>query len=199
MVFTNNGKEPDEPVSVKFGAEELKIVNSKKILGIVLDNTLSFNDHIHQKAQAGFSALRGLDSFVQGQRGCSQSIYMKLYKALVLPVMEYGTSATVSALTESCREFGKVQRSAMLKASGCLNSTSTETLEILTNTSPIDLQLKLRQAQEVVRISAKHDDDPLREDFDTWIAGDKVVGRKPTIFHLLMTRFNELKGLSTIR
>ena len=50
----------------------------------------------------------------------------------------------------------------MIKPSGCLNSTSTEALEALTNSQPIDLQLKLRQAQEVVRIGAIHPDDPLR-------------------------------------
>ena len=104
------------------------------------------------------------------------------------------TPVTVGAIEESCKEFGKVQRSAMIKASGCLNSTSTEALGILTNTEPIDLQMKLRQAQEVVRIAAKHEDDPLREDFEEWVRKDKIVGRKPTIFHLLMTRFREMKG-----
>ena len=103
-------------------------------------------------------------------------------------------SAVCVRSEESCKEFGKVHRSAMIKASGCLNSTSTETLEVLTNTEPIDLQLKLRQAQEVVRIAAKHDDDPLREEFDKWVGQDMIVGRKPTIFHLLMTRFREMKG-----
>ena len=66
----------------------------------------------------------------------------------------------------------------MLKASGCLNSTSSEALEILTNTVPMDLQLKLRQAQEVIRISVKYDNDRLKEEFNRWCAGDIVVGRK---------------------
>ena len=52
----------------------------------------------------------------------------------------------------------------MLKASGCINSTSTDALEVLTNTIPIDLHLKMRQAQEVVGISAKHEEDPLKKD-----------------------------------
>ena len=81
----------------------------------------------------------------------------------------------------------------MLKASGCLNSTSTEALEKLTNTVPIDLQLKLRQAQEVIRTSAKYDIDPLKEEFNRWCAGDIVVGRSPAVFHLLMSRFREMK------
>ena len=45
-----------------------------------------------------------------------------------------------------------------------------------------------------MRIAAKHDDDPLREEFDKWVGQDRIVGRKPTIFHLLTTRFREMKG-----
>ena len=81
---------------------------------------------------------------------------MKLYNSLVLPILDYGSPVTVEAITECSKEFNKVQRSAMLKATGCVSSTSTESLEILTNTLPMDLHLKLRQAQEVVRIAAKH-------------------------------------------
>ena len=100
----------------------------------------------------------------------------------------------VSALTECCKELGKIQRCAMGKASGCLSSTtgpvvSTDTLEVLTNATQIDLHLKMRQAQEVVRISAKYDDEPIREELNDWIGGGNAVGRKPTIFHMLMCRF----------
>ena len=195
MVFTpGNENVKDEEVKVEYDGKVLKRTKSKKILGIIVDDKLSFQEHVASKTKSAFSALKGVDRFVQGQKGCSQSVYMRLYRALVLPIMEYGSPVTVGAIEKSCKEYGKVQRSAMIKASGCLNSTSTEALEILTNTEPIDLQLKLRQAQEVVRIAAKHEDDPLREDFEEWVRKDKIVGRKPTIFHLLMTRFREMKG-----
>ena len=71
---------------------------------------------------------------------------------------------------------------------------STDTLEVLTNATPIDLHLKMRQAQEVVRISAKYDDEPIREEFNDWIGGGNAVGRKPTIFHMLMCQFREMSG-----
>ena len=194
MIISFDGKEVEEQVRVYMGEKLLKVVKTKKVLGITLDNKLSFRGHIQEKTKSGFGALRSIDSFVQGHRGCSQSVYMRLYRSLVLPVFEYGAPVWVSAVTEGCKEFGKIQRSAMLKASGCLNSTSTEALEILTNTVPIDLQLKLRQAQEVIRINAKYDIDPLKEEFNRWCAGDIVVGRNPTVFHLLMSRFREMKG-----
>ena len=75
---------------------------------------------------------------MQGHRGCSQSVYIRLHRSLVLPVVENGDPVWVSAVTEGCTEFRKIQRSAMLKAPGCLNSTNTEALEILTNTALID-------------------------------------------------------------
>ena len=57
------------------------------------------------KTKSAFSALRGIDEFVQGQRGCSQSVYMRLYKALVLPIMEYGTPVTVAAIVEGAKNL----------------------------------------------------------------------------------------------
>ena len=118
LVFPYGGKQPEETVSVKYGEELLKVTTSKKVLGIVLDNCLNFKEHIQEKTKAGFAALRSIDSFIVGQRGCSQSVYMRLYRALVLPVLEYGAPVYVPAMEECSKEFGKVQRCAMLKASG---------------------------------------------------------------------------------
>ena len=71
---------------------------------------------------------------------------------MVLLTMEYGVAVTVGSVNESSKDFGKVHRVSMIKASRCLNSTSTEALKVLTNSLPIDLQLKIRQVQKVVRI-----------------------------------------------
>ena len=95
----------------------MKVKKTEKVLGITLENKLSFRDHIQEKTKSGFGAHRSLDTFVQGHRGCSQLVYMRLYRSLVLPVVEYGAPVRVSAVTEECEEFGKIQRSAMLKAS----------------------------------------------------------------------------------
>ena len=144
--------------------------------------------------KAGFRALKSLDCFVKGHRGCPQSTYLRLYNALVLPVMDYRVAVAVTTTSECITEMGKVQRAAMLKASGCMNSTSTDALEVLTNTVPIDLHLKMMQAQEVVRISAEHDEDPLKKEFREWAASSQSFGKKPTVFQMLMCRFKEMKG-----
>ena len=59
-----------------------------------------------EKTQSAFSALRGIESFVQGRKGCSQLVFMKLYRSLVLLIMEYGVAVTVGSVDESSKEFG---------------------------------------------------------------------------------------------
>ena len=71
------------------------VTKSEKVLGIVLDSNLTFKEHIQEKTKAGYATLRRLDSLVLGRRDCSQSIYMRLYKALALPVMEFGVPVIV--------------------------------------------------------------------------------------------------------
>ena len=194
VVITPDGKEPTNMLDIKLGEEKLKVVKSKKVLGVVIDNQLDFHEHVQERVKAGFRALKCLDSFIKGHKGCCQSVFIRLYNALVLPVMDYGALVAVTATSECVTEMGKVHRAAMLKASGCINSTSTDALEVLTNTIPIDLHLKMRQAQEVVRISAKHEEDPLKKDFQEWAANSHSYGRKPTVFQMLMCRFKEMKG-----
>ena len=197
VVVTPDGQVPNNMIDIKRGDKKLKVVKSKKILGVIIDDQLNFRQQVQERVNAGFRALKGLDSFVKGHKGCCQSVYLRLYNALVLPVMDFGVPVTVTATSECITEMGKVQRAAMLKASGCLNSTSTDALEVLTNTVPIDLHLKMRQAQEVVRISAKHDEDPLKKEFQEWAADRQAFWRKPTVFQLLMCRFKEMKGPNT--
>ena len=48
----------DEPVRIYMGEKLLKVVKTKKVLGITLDNKLSFRDHIQEKTKSGFGALR---------------------------------------------------------------------------------------------------------------------------------------------
>ena len=141
FVVTPDGKERNAKTDITFGVEKLKVVKSKKVLGITVDSQLNFREHIQAKTKAGFRTLKWLDSFNRGNKNCSQSIYMRLYNALVPPFMDYGAAVLGSATAECSKEMGKVHRKAMLKASGCLSSTNTDVLEVLTNTVPLDLLL----------------------------------------------------------
>lgn len=194
MIFSDLHDSESYVNKIMYDSREVEVVDQKKLLGITVDNKLAFDSHIDSKTAAGFKALSSLDMFISQYSGCSQSTYMKLFKALVLPVMDYGVAALATSTDKCIKQFQSVQRSAMLKATGCMPSTSTDTLEVLSNTVPIGIHLKLRQAQELVRIAQKTENDPLKDDFDTWTVKRIPASHKPSAFSILMSRFIEYKG-----
>ena len=113
-----------------------------------------------------------------GCLACSQSIFVKLYKSLVLPTMDYGIAALSTVTDKVCKELTSVHRAALLKATRCLANSSTEAIEILTNCNPLHLHLRLRQAEELLRIQSKNDKEPIKEEFETSIKNQNVKGKK---------------------
>ena len=168
LKISPKGSQDSRNVNVVMNGMFLKETPKKKVLGMLLDQDLTFKAHIEEKAKASYRALKGLEIFSKDFRGCPQSIFMRLYKSLVVPLFDYAAAVLVLCQDECVREFGKVQRTAMLKASGCLSSTSTDALQVLTNCTPIDLHLKLRQAQELVRLVAKNEGDSLKDEWNDW-------------------------------
>ena len=83
IITSFDGKDVEEPVKVFVGETYLRVVKTKIVLGITLDNKLSFKEHIQRKTKEGFGALKSLDTFAQGHRSCSQSVHMKLSYHLV--------------------------------------------------------------------------------------------------------------------
>ena len=72
-------------------------------------------------------------------------------------------------------------------------NTSLETLEIISNCTPMHLHLKLRQAEEMIRIYSKNEGEQILEDFNNSIEDITVRGKRTT-FNMLLSTFNEIKG-----
>ena len=101
---------------------------------------------------------------------------MRLYKSLVLPTMDYGVAALSTVTEKASKEFGQVQRAALLKATGCLSNSSDEAVEVLSNC--IHLHIKLRQAEELLRIYSKHDVQPVKEEFNNSTDDPSLRGKR---------------------
>ena len=73
-------------IGFKLDDSEIKLTDTLRILGITFDRKLKFKDHIAEqtkKACAKASALRRLRRFIP------QDVMIRLYKAYVLPHLEY--------------------------------------------------------------------------------------------------------------
>ena len=104
--------------------------------------------------------------------------------------MDYRITALSTATDLACKEFSQVQRSALLKAAGCLSNVSLESMEGITKCNPMFLNLKLRQAEELVRIYSKNEKEPIRKEFNNSVSNKHIKGKK-TVFNMLLKAFNE--------
>ena len=59
-------------------------------------------------------------------------------------------------------KIDRIQRMALLRATGCLNSTPTTALEVITNVVLIHLRLQEIVATENIRFLRKNDNNPIR-------------------------------------
>lgn len=106
--------------------------------------------------------------------------------------MDYGAAILATVTDKASKEFGQVQTAALLKATGCIGNSSLESFEVISNCFPVHLRLKLRQAEEVVKVFSKHDTKLIKEKFDTYLNNEEMKGKKHT-FKLLMSVFVEWK------
>ena len=53
--------------------------------------------------------------------------------------------------------------------------------------------MKLRQAQELVRLVAKNEGDSLKGDWDDWRSSEGIFRGYPNLFRMLLTRFIEVR------
>ena len=96
----------------------IKEVTSTKYLGVLIDNKLTWNDHIqsitHKAAQANGFLYRNL-------RQCPSHIKAMCYKSMVRPILEYASSVWDPHTNVNIQRLESVQRRA---ARFCLNDLS---------------------------------------------------------------------------
>ncbi len=159
ILFTKTGH---QDIAVTLNGTPLVQVTSKVLLGVDVDENLNFQNHLDLVATKTIRAITSLQDLLQDTGGVSRHIAVMLYKAYVLPNMEYAYPAWCTINSSSLDRLDRLQRISLLKATGCLNSTASNVLDVLTGCTPIRLRLKECLAQEFARIRRKRADCPIQ-------------------------------------
>ncbi len=157
MCFTKKG---NVKVTVHMGPSILKQVTIKPCLGVVLDNNLTFDQQAERAASSAIGAITKLGPLLNERGGVRAELGIALYKAYIRPLLEYGYSIWSCANQTALEKVERAHRIALLKITGCTNSTPTEAMEILTNIVPIQLRLKETSCLEFLRLCRKPENHP---------------------------------------
>ena len=152
MIFSKNSS---TTLNIRFQPHfpPLEAVQTKRALGIIIDNKLSFKDHINTIAANAKKSSNVLATF----HSLNTQSLCNLYKAIIRPKMEYGSiiwgykvnfSNNRAVLETAQRHSLK----AILKAPP---TTPTSAMEAELNICPIDIRLLELQRLESIRILRK--------------------------------------------
>ena len=160
--FTKKRKQtPDLQSTINIQGHSAELVTSLRVLGVWLDPTLSWKDHIIRATQKGVKAFDSLARVTSSVWGPSVRKSRLLYTAVARPIMTYGaqiwtvgeegrliTGARTAALTVT-------QNKCIRKIMGAYQRTPTAALERESAIPPIDIFLR-SQATQRAATTADH-------------------------------------------
>ncbi len=153
---------------VKIDGKAIKWVKELKYLGIWIKNKLNWKTHLDYAIKKAYAVLAMCKKVIFPNYGAEPRMIKWMYEQLVRPVITYGCSIWIKAIDfkKNVKKLEQVQRTACLYGTGALKYTMTQSMELISDITPIHLQIKEKSMKTCLR---------MRKD-NTW---DNVVDHRP--------------------
>ncbi|KAI5738828.1 hypothetical protein M8J77_011653 [Diaphorina citri] len=149
----SRSRNPPTPVLL-YDGRPLKFVDKTKFLGVVWDSKLSWLPHVNYVKQRSLSALNVLKMVSNKQYGVRRSTLLRLYKAYVLPIFDYGCIVYNSARDTSLKKLDPVHNLGIRIATGALRSSPVHSLYVESGVSPLPLRREKLTMNYVSKIAS---------------------------------------------
>ena len=151
--------------------------STPKILGITSDEKLRFEKHIENVER---KAIRSLDSLrkVKETEIISPNCVLQLYKALVIPQLEY--AAPVWQIG-NCSPLKKIQRKGLALCLGVPGTAGVDALEVVAGVKPLELRREELAIRQAAKIMSKENDTCIFKAWNTYIESE-LMERKISPF-----------------
>ena len=134
--------------------QDVRYNSNPKILGVTLDEKLKFEKHIELVEKKAFRSLDSLRK-VKKTEIISTNCMLQLYKALVVPQLEYVAPVWQVG---NCGSLEKIERKGLALCLGIPGRAGVEALEVEAGVKPFDLRRKELAVRQVAKIMTKDED-----------------------------------------
>ena len=163
-IFSKDQEMLDKDIELRMANKSLKRTGAPKLLGVILDEKLTYQEHIktvERKAQKALSVLRILG---KTERIDPENM-VRLYKCIVVPQLEYAAAIWQSG---KCEILDRVQRRGLALCLGVPATASLEALQVEAGVLPLDLRREELAVREFRKICAKRDIQPIKMALRDW-------------------------------
>ena len=163
-IFSKDQRILELDIELRMANTILKRTRTPKLLGVTLDERLTFQEHVKTvelKAQKVLSALRILGKTEK----IDPANMVRLYKSIVVPQLEYAAPVWQSG---KCEVLDRVQRKGLAMCLGIPITASLEAVEVEAGVLPLDLRREELAVREFGKICAKRDTQPIKQALKVW-------------------------------
>ena len=163
-IFSKDQEILDMDIEMRMADKNLKRTRTPKLLGVILDERLTYQEHVksvEMNAQKVLSALRILGKTER----IDPANMVRLYKSIVVPQLEYAAAIWQSG---KCEILDRVQRRGLALCLGVPATASLEALQVEAGVLPLDLRREELAVREFGKICAKRDNQPIKKTLKDW-------------------------------
>ena len=153
--FKKRIRPPIQPLSVTVDNTTIQPSTCIRWLGVWLDPTLSFKEHIRQKTTSATRAYFALRRLANTQNGLTVSSMRLLYLSAVLPILDFGAEIWYTGERQQgyVSQLQKVQNKALRSLLGAFRTSPTAALEAESAIPPTRTRLQHLRRKYAIRIA----------------------------------------------
>lgn len=149
------------PTEFNLGNQRIKLVKRTKVLGIIVDEDLSFIDQGKEVYKKLITRWNMIQLYCNRNWGFSQKIMVELIRTLFLSCLLYGSHLWMNK--ENMREINSLYYKILKSTVGAVFNVRQSIAEIILGLPPINIQNKVNQIKHYLKIILNEiPDDPLK-------------------------------------
>ncbi|KAG5861566.1 hypothetical protein JTB14_016416 [Gonioctena quinquepunctata] len=181
MLLTNHSNNRN-PI-IRYRGSPITRVRKYKYLGVVLDDKLTFTEHIAYITNRGRNIFQILRKHSMAVWGVTTKSMMQIYQAAIIPIIGYASEIWIGKINIACnaKKLRSLQCLCLRTITGTYKTTPNETVCVLAKQLPIDLEIAGANAyKELRRIGSTHllGEEILLREHRFWIAAALYVRAK---------------------
>ncbi|CAK1554338.1 unnamed protein product [Leptosia nina] len=129
---------------LSMGGEGIEVVREVRLLGLIIDESLTFNTHVKTICAKAHRIFHQLARAAKISWGLDTSIIRTIYTAVIEPVLMYAAGAWGQAVSKKCVrvQFDRIQRVFLQRICKAYRTASLHSVQILTGILPINLRIE---------------------------------------------------------
>ncbi|CAG2198231.1 unnamed protein product [Mytilus edulis] len=161
-----NKKHPGT-VHLVLGNQPIKYNPNPKLLGVTLDEKLTFSEHINiieKKAGKSLGILRE----IKGIGNIKTKFLIQVYNSIIGSIFLYASCIWQTGKEEHLKKLNAIQRKGLSICLGVSATASLEVLQVMAGVLPLDLRREEMAIRDIARLNSYSTKIPIRNKIDEW-------------------------------